>query len=210
MEETFTLLPLHLDPTSKAVSAPSLTSNTSLSSELNTLNAIHKSLLRLSSPNQVPPPPVPIDPKLSAAIQKMREQANTVYRKALNSAPSSPAFLQNTNEAIRLYTYGLEMALQRPPWEPAAIVKDEVAVLMANRAQAHMSLQQWPEGATDAEISVEMKRVGNAKAWWRKGRCLCEMGKWAEARDWVQKAMDVEGEDGEGLAALMEEIKTHS
>jgi hypothetical protein len=51
--ESFTLLPLHLDPTSKAISASS--NSRVLNEELKTLNELHKSLLTLESP--IPPPP---------------------------------------------------------------------------------------------------------------------------------------------------------
>ena len=111
------------------------------------------------------------------------------------------------HEAIKLYTFGLEMALGRPGWEPAAIVRDETSLLYANRAQAHMSIQAWPEGAVDAETSVEMKRVGNAKAWYRRGKCLVEMGRWEEAGEWVRKGLEVEGNEAE-LKGLMDEIQS--
>ncbi|MCJ1371490.1 hypothetical protein MMC20_002707, partial [Loxospora ochrophaea] len=175
MDETFTLLPLHLDPSSKAISAPSDSTDRSLATELTSLNQLHRSLLTLDNPSQVPPPPLPLNPKRTAQIQKMREQGNSVFRKGTPGA---------AHEAIKLYTFGLEMALGRPGWEPAAIVRDETSLLYANRAQAHMSIQAWPEGAVDAETSVEMKRVGNAKAWYRRGKCLVEMGRWEEAGEW--------------------------
>lgn len=70
-----------------------------------------------------------------------------------------------------------------------------------------MSLQAWPEGAADAEGSVEMKRQGNAKAWWRRGKCLVEMGRWEEAGEWVAKGLEAEGNDTD-LKGLMKEIKT--
>lgn len=85
-------------------------------------------------------------------------------------------------------------------------MRDEVAGLYANRAQAHMALQAWPEGAVDAEASVEAKKVGNAKAWWRRGRCLVEMERWGEAREWVRQGLEIEGREGE-LVALLKEIE---
>lgn len=81
-------------------------------------------------------------------------------------------------------------------------------MLFANRAQAYMAAQMWAEGAADAETSVEMKRVGNGKAWWRRGRCLCEMGRWEDARKWVLEGLEVEGNEGD-LGALMKEIGGH-
>ncbi|MCJ1351274.1 MAG: hypothetical protein MMC33_001258 [Icmadophila ericetorum] len=197
MDETFTLLPLYLDPVTKQLSNLTDPTNTALTTELQALNALHRSLLSIETPNQIPPPPVPLNPKRSAQIQKMREQANALFRKNIS---------QTTAEAVKLYTYALEMALTRPPWEPSQIVRDEVSVLLSNRAQAHMSLQAWPEGAADAETSVEMKRVGNQKAWYRRGKCLFEMGKWVEAKEWLHKALEVESEDAD-LKGLMVEVE---
>ena len=60
------------------------------------------------------------------------------------------------------------MALERPGWEPAGLVREEAALLFANRSQAHMRAQMWAEGAADADASVECKRGGDGKAWWRR------------------------------------------
>jgi len=91
-----------------------------------------------------------------------------------------------------MYTFGIEMAVGRPGWEPSIKVREEVSAMYANRAQAHMSMQNWPQAMLDAESSVEMSKAGNPKAWYRKGRCLVEMGRLDEARDWIAQALDVE------------------
>ncbi|KAA8568304.1 hypothetical protein MFRU_029g00290 [Monilinia fructicola] len=188
--ETFTLLPLHIDPQSKAISSSS--NSKALNEELETLNALHRTLLTIESP--IPPPPVPVNPKRSANITKLRESGNTEFRK------------QRHGEAIKFYTLGIQMALARPLWEPSGLVRDEIAGLYANRAQAHMALQNWPEGAMDAESSVEAKRAGNAKAWWRRGRCLMEMGRLEEAKEWLGRGLEMENNEGD-LVALLREIE---
>lgn len=71
-----------------------------------------------------------------------------------------------------------------------------------------MAAQMWAEGAADGKTSVWLKRVGNGKAWWRRGRCLCEMGRWEEAQSWAREGLEVEGNEGE-LAGLMKEIQGH-
>ncbi|MCJ1467608.1 hypothetical protein MMC07_006233 [Pseudocyphellaria aurata] len=193
MDPTFTLLPLHIDPTSKAVSSPL----PHLAPSLTTLSATHRTLLPLQG--QIPPPPLPTNPKRSAQIQKMRDQGNTSLRRSTTAS---------ANEAVQLYTYGVDMALGRPGWEPAALVRDEAAALYANRAQAYMAVSMWPEGAADGATSVELKRGGNGKAWWRRGKCLAEMGRWEEARTWVKEGLEVEGNEGD-LVGLNREIETH-
>lgn len=187
----FDLLPITLDTASKQVR----TSRTSraLNAEIAQLNDLHRSLLALETPGNVPPPPIPVNPKRTAQVTKLRDNGNNEYRK------------QKYDEAVKMYTLGLQMALQRPLWEPSALVREEVAGLLANRAQAHMALQNWPEGGVDALASVEARRVGNAKGWWRRGRCLYEMGRLEEAREWVKEGLEVEGEEAE-LVSLRKEI----
>jgi translocation protein SEC72 len=209
MEDTYIQLPLQIDPASKAISVPASSDNKALATELTALNTLHRTLLNLDTPIPPPPPPPhppttpprhkkpphppPVNPKRSAQIQKLRESGNASFRKS------------NYAEAIRMYTFGIEMAIGRPGWEPSSLVRDEVSALYANRAQAHMAMQNWPQAMLDAESSVEMKKVANTKAWWRKGRCLVEMGRLEEAKAWVESGLIVEADAD--LKALAKEIE---
>jgi len=193
--DEYTHLPLQIDPQTKSIGAHPSQSSRALDAELEQLNSLHRALLSLETPSQIPPPPVPVNPKRSANITKLRESGNNEYRKGKHG------------EAVKFYTLGLQMALQRPPWEPQGLVREEISALYANRAQAQMAMHNWPEGALDAEASVEAKRVGNSKAWWRRGKCLMEMGRLEEAVEWVGKGLEMEGEEAE-LQALGQEIKT--
>ncbi|KAF5989265.1 translocation [Fusarium coicis] len=188
----FDLLPLQMDPQSKAIS-PQQPSRT-LNAELEALNTLHRSLLNVESPTGAPPPPVPVNPKRTAQVTKLRDSGNNEYRKG------------KYPEAIKYYTLGFQMAMQRPMWEPSQLVREEISGILANRAQAHMAMQNWAEGAVDAHASVEARWVGNAKAWWRRGRCLAEMGRLEEARDWVRRGLEVEGEEGE-LVQLLKDLE---
>jgi translocation protein SEC72 len=191
----FDMLPLAVDPESSTVS--STNTSRSLNAELAALNALHRTLL--SSPEATHPkthvtlPPVPVNPKRSANVTKLRENGNAEYKK------------DRFAEAHRLYTLGIQMAVARPSWEPSAIAREEVSGLYANRAQASMALGNWAEAAVDADTSVEVRKQGNAKAWWRKGKCLMEMGRLEDAREWVKKALELEGQEAE-LTALLKEI----
>jgi translocation protein SEC72 len=184
----FDLLPIQMDPQSKAITSQN--ASRSLAAELEALNTLHT----IEHPSGAPPPPVPVHPKRTANVTKLRDSGNNEYRKGKFA------------EAIKFYTLGVQMAMQRPMWEPAALVREEISGLLANRAQAHMAMQNWAEGAVDAHASVEARWVGNAKAWWRRGRCLAEMGRLEEARDWVRRGLEVEGEEGE-LVQLLKDIE---
>jgi translocation protein SEC72 len=178
--DTFTQLPITIDPSTKAIST-SYPSSQTLKDELSFLNDLHRSFIKdLENNNTVPPPPVPVNPKRSAQITKLRETGNTHFKKSQHQ------------DAIKLYTLAIGMATSRPVWEPAGLVREELSQLYNNRAQAHMALQLWPAGAADAECSVELKKVGNVKGWWRRGVCLREMGRLEECREWIREGIEFE------------------
>ncbi|TKX26924.1 translocation protein sec72 [Elsinoe australis] len=192
--DTFTQLPLTIDPQTKAVT--SHPTSTAITTELDILNSLHRSLLRdlesTTAPHGVPPPPVPVNSKRSAQITKLRETGNASFKKG------------QFGDAIRMYSLAIDMAAARPVWEPSGLVREELSALYGNRAQAKMAGQDWPGAAADAECSVELKKVGNVKGWWRRGTCLKEMGRLEEAREWVREGREFEsvGPDKEGVKEL--------
>lgn len=190
--DTFTALPLEMNPTTKAITTSP--GNAALSNELEALNALHRGLLTAGTPTGTPPPPVPVNPTRSAQIGKLRESGNGEFRKG------------NHSQAVRLYSLAIDMALSRPHWEPSGLVREELSGLLSNRAQANMAQQNWAEGAVDAEASVEMKKVGNAKGWWRRGTCLLEMGRLEEAESWVKQGLEFEATE-QDLVQLRQEIE---
>lgn len=199
--DIFNQYPLHMDSASKAISLPQSSANTpaqteTVNAELQELNALHRALIALDPPN-IPPPPLPINPKRSAQITKLRDSANAAFRK--NQFP----------EAVRLYTFAIDMAISRPGWEPVSLAREELAGLYGNRAQAQMGQQAWPEGLVDAKSSIDSKPMGNVKAWWRIGKCLAEMSRYDEAKNFLTKGLEIEGRDSEGgkeLISLLEDV----
>lgn len=174
--ETFQQVPISIDPSTKAITS----SDPALAFEVEEINKVHRNIVALETPNQIPPPPAPVNPKRSVQINKLRESGNASYKKGAYG------------DAIKMYDYAIRMATERPTWEASGLVRDELSALYNNRAQSFMSQQLWAEGSVDAEISVEMKKVGNVKAWWRRGQCLREMGRLEEAADWVHNGLEFE------------------
>jgi translocation protein SEC72 len=197
--DTFVQLPLAIDPDSKAVSSTS--SSGALKAELAALNALHRSfMIDLEGPLGIPPPPVPVNPKRSAQVTKLKESGNASFKKAAYA------------DAVRMYGLAIDMAAKRPLWEPAGLVREELSQLYGNRAQAFMAQQMWPDAALDAFCSTELKKVGNAKGWWRRTVALKEQGRLDEALDIVKEAIDFEsaGPDKKGaeeLAGLLKDVE---
>jgi len=78
--DTFVQLPLTYDPKTKTLL--STHTDPKLLTELDALNSLHRSLINTKEVNDgIPPPPVPVDPKRSSAIQKLRESGNASFRK---------------------------------------------------------------------------------------------------------------------------------
>ena len=192
--DTYTHLPLHVDPQTKQISV--LSSDSSLQEAIASINKLHTSFKSLETPNNIPPPPLPINPKRSGQIIKLRESAIASSRKG------------QQQDAIRLLSVGIDMAAGRPEWEPVGLVRDELSFMYLSRAAASADLQHYPEALKDAECSLECKRgpgqgpngekiPGNAKAYIVGARCLMEMSRWQDAVEWLERAIEIEGNDGD-------------
>ncbi|KIW14717.1 hypothetical protein PV08_07501 [Exophiala spinifera] len=207
--ETYTHLPLQIDPQTKQISI--LSTDQTLQDAVAQVNSLHSAMKALETPNNVPPPPLPVHPKRSANIQKLRDTAAQSSRKG------------NHEDAIRLLGVAIDMAAARPGWEPMGLAREELALMYLSRAAANAGVQKFPEGLKDAECSLECKRgpsqgpngeriPGNPKAYIVGGRCLMEMGRWSDAVEWLERGIEIEGTDGDDgreLTRQLADAKSH-
>lgn len=189
----FVPFPLVIDPSTKIISTTSPNPSNDLSDALSRVNNTHRSLQQIDPPNLLaPPPPQPpfVNPKRSQQIQKLREAAQTAMKKQSSQSISEPdASSAPQSEAVKLYTLALDMALQRPPWEPQQLLREELAAIYTSRAAAYGSIRAWADAYTDCRLSLEAKRQGNPGAWRIGCDALKEMGRATEAGDWVRRAV---------------------
>jgi translocation protein SEC72 len=174
--ETFRQYDLKFDIATDTLSC----SDPSIAEDLEDLNRVHRGFLALENQAGVPPPPAPVNPKRTVQITRLKEAGNAEFKKG------------KIAESLKIYDLAIRMAGDRPPWEPAGLVREELYTLLNNRAAALMAQQEWPAAAGDAEASVELKRLGNIKGWWRRGQCLREMGRLEEAEEWVRSGLEFE------------------
>lgn len=182
--DAFTLLPVSFDHENQRLNYP--LPDPAIQKECNKINALHGLLLTEDATQKIhiPPPPVPVQPHRSAGIDRLRKTGNEFFKKG--------EFM----EAVRHYTFAIDMAMSRPPWEPSGLTREELHVLHSNRSQGLMGMHQWPEALVDAEISIEMKKQGNMKAHWRRAKCLREMGRLEEAKAALDYGLEF-GEDAD-------------
>lgn len=205
--ETYTHLPVHIDAATKQVSV--LSSDQATQDAIAFVNDLHTQFKGLETANNVPPPPVPVNPKRTAQINKLRDTAAQAAKKG------------NHAEAIRVLTVALQMAFTRPDWEPSGLKREELAVLYLSRAGSNAENRDWVEAHRDAICSTECKKgpsrtpqgqmiPGNPTAWTIAGKALLEMGRTGEAVELLQKGVETEGTqapDCKPLIKLLEQAQ---
>ncbi|KAI9505396.1 hypothetical protein GGI25_004643 [Coemansia spiralis] len=139
---------------------------------------------QLAANNQALPPP---NPQMAQTIQKLKTEGNDLFR------------AQNYFDAAQKYTEALNVAMQRPLWDPSATVIEETSVLMSNRAACLLELGKDSEAYWDTEVVTRLKR-GWSKGHFRMGRALLGLGRCGQAA--------AEFQIGASLDPSAKEIKT--
>ncbi|KAG0282862.1 hypothetical protein BGZ96_012761 [Linnemannia gamsii] len=145
----------------------------------------------LKSTNGQVPPPGAVLPLRSQQIAKMREEGNTFFR------------AQRHQEAIVAYTNAINIAFDRPLWEPTQLAREELAVLLCNRSAAYIARKEWVNAYVDAEGVIELKRPWS-KGHFRLGRALFGMGRLEEGVEALKLGLMFDPESAEIQKALKE------
>ncbi|KAF9435158.1 hypothetical protein BGZ76_006805 [Entomortierella beljakovae] len=145
----------------------------------------------LKSTNGQVPPPGAVLPLRSEQIARMREEGNGHFR------------AQRQEQAIAAYTNAINLAFDRPLWEPAALAREELAVLFCNRSAAYIARKEWVNGYVDAQTVIELKRPWS-KGHFRLGKALFGMGRTEEGIEALRLGLMFDPESAEIQKALRE------
>ncbi|CAG8500691.1 3055_t:CDS:1 [Acaulospora colombiana] len=156
--------------------------------DFNSLNSLHKSLLQI---NGNIPPPNAVNERLSRQIMGLKEEGNKQFK------------AENYLEAIRLYTLAIEMAFQRPMWEPHEITAHDVSICLSNRSAAYMGIKSWVNAYVDAEWGIRIKS-DYVKGYFRKGKALMAMRRYDEAIKAFEVGLEFAPND-ESLKSVLDE-----
>ena len=119
------------------------------------------------------------------AIEAKKQEGNTLFTTEGKAA-----------EAVEKYTEALAM----DPSNTAV-----AAVLLANRAAAHIKLKQWDKAIDDCDKSLEYK-ADNAKVLLRRSQCRRERKEWEECVRDIEAALKVES-DSDDIKRQLREAK---
>lgn len=94
-------------------------------------------------------------------------------------------------KALQNYNMSANIALSRNPWEPSALVRDELAIVICNRSATYSAAGDFLSALVDAEVVINLKRPWS-KGHFRKAKALLGLGKLEEARDAVMLGLQFE------------------
>ncbi|KAG0213386.1 hypothetical protein B0O80DRAFT_438303 [Mortierella sp. GBAus27b] len=143
----------------------------------------------LKANNGQMPAPGSVLPLRSQQISKMREDGNAHFR------------AQRYPEAIVAYSNAINVAFDRPLWEPVGPAREELAVLLCNRSAAYIASEEWVNAYVDALGVVQLKRPW-AKGHFRLGKALCGMGRLDEGIEALRLGLIFDPESAEIKKAL--------
>ncbi|KAA1082198.1 hypothetical protein PGTUg99_026605 [Puccinia graminis f. sp. tritici] len=199
LDELITIHFLSVDPETHQVSLSSKSSASTqkpteqklLQDTLSIINDLSQYLSRAPFPHCPPPPQMVQNNPRSAQITALKEEGNAAFK------------ANDFNKAIELYTVAANAASTRPLFEPSVWIREELAVVLCNRAAAYSSAKMWVEALCDAEVVIQLKRNWN-KGHFRKVKALQGLGHIEEAKDAALLGLEFEPDNSDLQAAYQE------
>jgi len=156
------------------------------------LNRISKILV--TNPNlRCPPPPTVVQQKLSQAVTNTKDEGNNLYK------------TNKHKEALSKYNMAASIAMQRPPWENSAVVREELSTVVSNRSATLFELGDYLGALADAETVITVRRNW-PKGHFRKAKALVGLGQLEEAIESISLGLQFEPNNAE-LNDYMTEIQ---
>jgi translocation protein SEC72 len=107
--------------------------------------------------------------------------------------------------AIARYTLAGSIAVQRPPWEANAIMREEVSAILSNRSAAYAGTHDYISALADAESVIQLRKNW-PKGHFRKAKALSLMGRYADAKDALKLGLSFEPDNTE-LELFLQDVE---
>lgn len=141
-----------------------------------------------------PPPPNVLQQELSDMVKTRKDEGNVwgvffIYITFSYTQKYHKA--GKYMKALIEYNSAANVAVQRPPWEGSARLREELSTLLSNRSAALFELEDFLGSLVDSETVVSI-RCDWAKGHFRKAKALVALGQLEEARDSVSLGLQFE------------------
>ncbi|PPQ70658.1 hypothetical protein CVT24_000666 [Panaeolus cyanescens] len=154
------------------------------------INTNRLSKLLAANPNLLCPPPANIvSQKLSQIVTAKKEEGNGFFKQG------------KAKQAVQCYTEAAGLAVQRPPWETNAIMREELSTIISNRSAAYFDMQEYVSALADAETVIAIRRNWS-KGHFRKAKALLGLHQYKDAAEAVRLGLDFEPTSNELLTFL--------
>ncbi|CAH7675316.1 hypothetical protein BY996DRAFT_8315579 [Phakopsora pachyrhizi] len=178
---------------SKVDSSDNITKNKGLEEVLTIINDLSQYLARAPSPHCPPQPQMHPENPRSLQLAQIKEEGNSAFKS------------NNFKRAIELYTTAAELASTRPLFEPSILMREEMSVILCNRAAAYSSMKMWTEALCDSDAVIKLKRNWS-KGHFRKCKALQGLNLLIEAENAALLGLEFEPDNADLQAALKEII----
>ena len=83
------------------------------------------------------------------------------------------------------------IAAQRPPWEAAQLMREELSAILSNRSAALLELGDYIGALVDAEQVIALKRPWS-KGHFRRAKALLKLEAYQEAKEAIELGLEFE------------------
>jgi translocation protein SEC72 len=103
------------------------------------------------------------------------------------------------------------ICVQRPPFEAPQVMREELSVVLSNRAAAHIGNEDYISSLADAETVIQIRKNW-PKGYFRKAKALLGLKSYGEAIEAVHIGLSYEPENSvnflDFLSALRSDLTT--
>jgi translocation protein SEC72 len=94
-------------------------------------------------------------------------------------------------QAVQKYDMAAQIAASRFPWEAAALVRDELAIVICNRSAAYFAAGDFISALADADAVIQLKRPWS-KGHFRRAKALLGLGQLQDAKESAELGLQFE------------------
>lgn len=95
--------------------------------------------------------------------------------------------------AVQKYDMAAQIAASRFPWEAAALVRDELAIVICNRSAAYFAAGDLISSLADADAVIQLKRPWS-KGHFRRAKALLGLNQLKDAKESAELGLQFEPE----------------